>query len=106
MGQTVLQLDQLTQSVRGASEAREERLTALMNAAAGIDPDTATEKTSDTKQRPYLAAEVEESLLGAYPPPRPAADWWGAAVDGYHIDVDRHLPGDWYLLNLGGGVLT
>ena len=38
MGQTVLQLDQLTQSVRGASEAREERLTALLNAAAGIDP--------------------------------------------------------------------
>ena len=32
MAQTVLQLDQLTQSVRGASQAREERLTALINA--------------------------------------------------------------------------
>ena len=68
MGQTVLQLDQLTRSVRGASKAREERLTALMNSAAGIDPDTASKMTSDTQQRPYLAAEVEESLLGAYPP--------------------------------------
>ena len=106
MGQTVLQLDQLTQSVRGASEAREERLTALMNAAAGIDPDTAAEKTSDTKQRPYLAAEVEESLLGAYPPPETPADWVVAAVDGSHIDVDRHLPVACYLLNFGGCVLT
>jgi hypothetical protein len=106
MGQTVLQLDQLTQSVRGASQAREERLTALINAAAGIDPDTAAEKTSDTRQRPYLAAEVDESLLGAYPPPEPPADWVVAAVDGSHIDVDRHLPVACYLLNFGGCVLT
>ena len=97
MGQTVLQLDQLTQSVRGASEAREESLTALLDSASGIDPDTAAQKTSDTKQRPYLAAEVEESLLGAYPPPDPPADWVVAAVDGSHIDVDRHLPVACYL---------
>ena len=106
MGQTVLQLDQLTQSVRGDSQAREERLTALMNAAAGVDPDTAAEKTSDTRQRPYLAAEVSESLLGAYPPADPPADWAVAAVDGSHIDVDRHLPVACYLLNFGGCVLT
>jgi len=106
MGQTVLQLDQLTQSVRGASEARDARLTALINAAAGIDPETATEKTADTRQRPYLAAEVEESLLGTYPPTEPPADWVVAAVDGSHIDVDRHLPVACYLLNFGGCVLT
>jgi len=106
MGQTVLQLDQFTQSVRVASQAREERLTALLNGAAGIDPETAAAKTSDTKQRPYLAAETEESLLGAYPPPEPPADWVVAAVDGSHIDVDRHLPVACYLLNFGGCVLT
>ena len=106
MGQTVLQLDQLTRSVRGASEARDARLTDLINAAAGIDPETATTKTADTRQRPYLAAEVEESLLGAYPPSEPPADWVVAAVDGSHIDVDRHLPVACYLLNFGGCVLT
>jgi len=106
MGQTVLQLDQLTLSVRGASETREERLTALMNAAAGIDPVNAAEMTSDTRQRPYLAAEVEESLLGVYPPPDTPPDWTVAAVDGSHIDVDRHLPVPCYLLNFGGCVLT
>ena len=106
MGQTVLQLDQLSQAVRGASEARDARLTALINAAAGIDPETATEKTADTRQRPYLAAEVEESLLGTYPPTEPPADWVVAAVDGSHIDVDRHLPVACYLLNFGGCVLT
>ena len=106
MGQTVLQLDQLTRSVRGASEARDARLTALINAAAGIDPETATAKTAGTRQRPYLAAEVEESLLGTYPPTEPPADWVVAAVDGSHIDVDRHLPVACYLLNFGGCVLT
>ena len=106
MGQTVLQLDQLTQSARRDSQAREERLTSLLNAASGIDPDTAAQSTSDTKQRPYLAAQVEESLLGVYPPPDPPADWVVAAVDGSHIDVDRHLPVACYLLNFGGCVLT
>ena len=106
MGQTVLQLDRLTQSARQDSEAREERLTALLNAAAGIDLDIAAQKTSDTKQRPYLAAQVEESLLGVYPPPDPPTDWVVAAVDGSHIDVDRHLPVACYLLNFGGCVLT
>ncbi|MDA1127072.1 MAG: DNA double-strand break repair nuclease NurA [Chloroflexi bacterium] len=106
MGQTVLQLDHLTQTARRDSEAREERLTALLNAASGIDPHTAAEKTSDTKRRPYLAAEVEESLLDVYPPPDPPADWVVAGVDGSHIDVDRHLPVACYLLNFGGCVLT
>ncbi|MQG33838.1 MAG: DNA double-strand break repair nuclease NurA [SAR202 cluster bacterium] len=106
MGQTVLQLDQFTQSVRGDSDAREQRLTALLNSAAGIDPDTAAAKTGDTKERPYLAAEVQESLLGAYPPPETPADWVVAGVDGSHIDVDRHLPVACYLLNFGGCVLT
>ena len=106
MGKTVLQLDQLTQSARQDSEAREERLSALVNVASNIDSDTAASKTSDTKQRPYLAAQVEESLLGAYPPPDPPADWVVAAVDGSHIDVDRHLPVACYLLNFGGCVLT
>ncbi|MED5405458.1 MAG: DNA double-strand break repair nuclease NurA [Chloroflexota bacterium] len=106
MGQTVLQLDQLTQSVLGDSQARDERLTALINAASRVDRETATEKTCDTKQRPYLAAEVLESLLGAYPPAEPPNDWAVAAVDGSHIDVDRHLPIACYLLNFGGCVLT
>ena len=106
MGQTVLQLDQLTQSVLGDSQAREERLTALINAASRVDRETATEKTCDTKQRPYLAAEVLESLLGAYPPAEPPNDWAVAAVDGSHIDVDRPLPIACYLLNFGGCVLT
>ena len=106
MGQTVLQLDQLTQSVQGDSQAREERLTALINTAARVDRETAAERTCDTKQRPYLAAEVLESLLGAYPPAEPPNDWAVAAVDGSHIDVDRHLPIACYLLNFGGCVLT
>ena len=92
MGQTVLQLDQLTQSVHGDIQAREERLTALINTAARVDRERAADKTGYTKQRPYLAAEVLESLLGAYPPAEPPNDWAVAAVDGSHIDVDRHLP--------------
>jgi hypothetical protein len=53
-----------------------------------------------------LAAQVTGALLGAYPPTDPPTDWTVAAVDGSHIDVDRHLPVHCYLLNFGGCVLT
>ena len=106
MGRTVLQLDQLTQSAQENSQARNERISALIDAATNVDPRIALDRTSDTGQRPYLAAEVIESLLGAYPPTDPPPDWVVAAVDGSHIDVDRHLPVSCYLLNFGGCVLT
>ena len=106
MGRTVLQLDQLTQSAQENSQARNERISALIDAATNVDPRIAIDRTSDTGQRPYLAAEVIESLLEAYPPTDPPPDWVVAAVDGSHIDVDRHLPVSCYLLNFGGCVLT
>ena len=39
-------------------------------------------------------------------PPRPPSDFCVAAVDGSHIDVDRHLPVKCCLINIGSCVLT
>ena len=102
----VQQLDHLSQSVREAAGAKETRLSSLLEAAAGISNAEAAKRTAGPPERPFLAARVTGALLGAHQPPDPPPAWFVAAVDGSHIDVDRHLPVHCFLLNFGGCVLT
>ena len=105
LGKAVLQLDRGALDLQRTRTARQDRLTALIEQARLVDPPTARGKTA-AASRPYLAAQVEEDLLGSVPPPYPPDDWRAISVDGSHIDVDRHLPISCYLVNLGGCVLT
>ena len=109
LGEVALQLEQVAQRLGRTRDDRELRLNALLDAAVGVDQDAgkaATRSALSVSARPYLAAQVEEALVGCYGPPSPPTDWSVAAVDGSHIDVDRHLPVSCFLINLGGCVLT
>ena len=106
LGRAVLQLDRGALDLQRTRTARQDRLTALIEQARLVDPPTARGNTAAAASRPYLAAQVEEDLLGSVPPPYPPDDWRAISVDGSHIDVDRHLPISCYLVNLGGCVLT
>ena len=106
LGKTILQLDRGALDLQRSRTARRDRLTALIEQARLVDPPTACGKTAAAASRPYLAAQVEEALLGSVPPPYPPDDWRAISVDGSHIDVDRHPPIPCYLVNLGGCVLT
>ncbi len=106
LGEAALQLERGARSLGLARSGRDLRLNALLDAAAAIDLDTAREKTGVGPERPYLAAVIDDGLLGGYDAPPVPADWCVAAVDGSHIDVDRHLPVGCFLVNLGGCVLT
>jgi hypothetical protein len=77
-----------------------------LEAVESVPNDTARARTNGDTGRPFLAAQVTDALLGSYPPGDTPTDWTVAAVDGSHIDVDRHLPVHCYLLNFGGCVLT
>ena len=64
-------------------------------------------RTSAVGRRPYISARTSlEGLLGSHPPPEVPKDWTAVAVDGSHIDVDRHLPLRCFLINLGGCAIT
>ena len=106
MGEIVLQLDELARSARQTALGKDARLISLLERAQAVDPGTAQERTTLSRERPYLAAQTTGPLVGAYPPPDPPGDWSVAAVDGSHIDADRHLPVQCYLINLGSCVLT
>ena len=106
LGEVALQLDQVAQDLGRTQNDRELRLKDLLDSAAQVDPASALEATHAASERPYLAAHTEEALVGGYAIPSAPADWCVAAVDGSHIDVDRHLPVSCFLINLGGCVLT
>jgi hypothetical protein len=106
LGQTILQLDRVSLGLGRRYTDRRARLAALLQNAEGITPAEAEEKTRAAANRPYMAAQVADSLLAAYSPAPPPTDWCAVSVDGSHIDVDRHLPVSCYLVNLGGCVLT
>lgn len=105
LGETARQFDRLAAQARQSAADRDDRLGELLRCAAAVPPEAAA--AIPTAGRPFLAAQPLGPLTGAYPPPpAPSAGWSVAAVDGSHIDVDRHLPAACYLLNLGGCLLT
>jgi len=106
LGKTILQLDRASERFRDTYGDRQIRLAALIRQASTISPDNAQEKTGASGRRPYMAAQVQESLIDVISPGSPPDDWCTISVDGSHIDVDRHLPIQCYLVNLGGCILT
>ena len=101
LGQTILQLDRVTRNLGQGYLDRRSRLIQLLRDAAAVTPAEARRKT-ERFYDPFLAAQVTDTLLGQVAPPPAPTDSLAAAVDGSHIDVDRHLPVPCYLLNLGG----
>ena len=106
LGETVLQLEAVSRRrLRPATNDKSGSIVLLASALA-VDPDTAQTMTRYDPNRHFLAAQVTDTLLGAYPPAELPTDWSVVSVDGSHIDVDRHIPLSCYVVNLGGCVLT
>ena len=105
LGETIVQLDRVSESLGQGHGDRTARLEHLREAASAVSPLEAQRLTS-APGIPFLAAQVMDTLLGNLAPPPPPEDWTALSVDGSHIDVDRHLPVPCYLLNLGGCILT
>jgi len=106
LGDVSLQLESVAQWLKSTREGREGRIQALLRAANGVGPNEANERTRFPTGRYFLVAEVQANLLSSYGPSSPPEDWSVVAVDGSHIDVDRHLPVPCFLINLGGCILT
>ena len=107
LGHTTHQLLSALDGVVSDARSRAQRLDDAIDRALAVPADEAAFRTSAVGRRPYISARTgAEGLLGGLPPPEIPKDWTAVAVDGSHIDVDRHLPLRCHLINLGGCAIT
>ena len=87
--------------------ARERRMDAVVAALRDTDASTLNARVEAAQGLlAFLPAEAVEPPGAAFAPAPPPADFSVVAVDGSHIDVNRHLPLRCALVNIGGCRLT
>ncbi|MSQ11812.1 MAG: DNA double-strand break repair nuclease NurA [Dehalococcoidia bacterium] len=106
LSRTLSQLQAMASRMRGARDDRAARVRTSLDALRSAQPATIIDRAEKAERRfAFLAAEPFEQPSAHHPaPPRPP-DYCALAVDGSHIDVDRHLPARCALINLGGCAL-
>lgn len=67
---------------------------------AAVDPHE-TEARRATGKATWLAARLDGALRGGFAPPPLPSDHVVVAVDGSHVDVDRHAAARCFLINIG-----
>lgn len=105
LNSTAAQIDGMAQALRDRQHAREERVARALAAVRTFDPDVYEARRIDSEQSEYLPG-VTEHPATVYDAPPPPADFRVVAVDGSHVDVDRHMPARCFLINIGVSVLT
>ena len=107
LGLTTRQLLSAMDGVADAVRNHDDRLAQTLERARSVPGDEAAFRTAAVGRHPYISARTgDEGLLRSIPPPDVPADWTAVAVDGSHIDVDRHLPLRCHLINLGSCAIT
>ena len=91
-------------AMRGQWRDRSAALDVAQERLADADPRDVEARREQGKST-WLAARVENGLSGAFPPPPLPPDHVVVAVDGSHIDVDRHAAARCYLINIGVAAL-
>ena len=106
-GLTTHQMLSAMDGVADSAVTRARRLDDATGRALTVPSDEAAFRTAAEGPRPCISVRTgPEGLLGSISPPQVPKNWTAVAVDGSHIDVDRHLPLRCHLINLGGGAVT
>ena len=105
LNRTAAQIDGMAHALRDRQHAREERVARALEAIRTFDPDVYEARRSEGEQAEYLPGVTEHPAAVHDAPPAPG-DFCVAAVDGSHVDVDRHMPARCFLINIGVSVLT
>ena len=94
------QIDAMASRLRGQQQEWAGKVEQAASALASADASRLEEKRR-TSRVTWLVPELVESLNQSVPCPTLPQDYSVVAVDGSHIDVDRHSPARCYLLNMG-----
>ena len=107
LGKTALQIERMTDDLRARQDDKRRRLSRAVRETEAFDASAYEDKRARSANTfNWTAPRVESPPSARYYPPAVPDDFCVAAVDGSHIDVDRHLPARCYLINIGRCVLT
>ena len=104
---TALQIDRMASDLKARQSQRELRLQRSLEAVNSLD----VEKYEQMRQRSsatlaWSVPKIIDEPGARYAPPSVPVDFSVAAVDGSHIEIDRHIPARCFLINIGTSVLT
>ena len=94
------QIEEVASNLNAQEADRASRLEGALNTLSTAQPEALEEKRALSRAT-FLIASLKGSLVGRYPSPALPSDYTVLAVDGSHIDVDRHLAVECYLINIG-----
>ena len=94
------QIEEVASNLNAQEADRASRLERALDTLSTAQPEALEEKR-ELSRATFLIAGLKGSLVGRYPSPALPTDYTALAVDGSHIDVDRHLAVQCYLINIG-----
>lgn len=104
---TAEQIERLASDVRLSGQQASERLERAFQALSQADITQVNHKAELSRGvLDFLAARPVEKLDTTHLAAPLLSDFHVVAVDGSHIDVDRHIPVPCYLINIGCCILT
>jgi hypothetical protein len=103
---TALQIDQMAEQLRSRQDDRQRRLQTAAETAGQLDIDEYDHKRALSQSTLlWNVPKIINDIDVGYAPPALPGDYCVAAVDGSHIDIDRHLPARCFLINIGEVVI-
>ena len=94
------QLEGLAAGLQAQGAGHRERLDRALDTLASADAGAINQKRSQGRMT-WLVPGVPPDIAAHISPAMPPSDYRALAVDGSHIDVDRHLPVRCALVNIG-----
>lgn len=103
---TALQIDDMAVALRNRNEDRFRRLETAVDTVESFDVEAYGKKRALSQSTlTWNVPAVPDSPHASYEPPPVPDDFCVVAVDGSHIDIDRHIPARCYLINIGATVI-
>ena len=107
LGKTAIQIERMAEDMRSRRSDMEARLNRARRHVESFDTGEYEAKRARSSEKlNWTAPRIDEDPSARFDPPAIPDDFCVAAVDGSHIDVDRHLPARCCLVNIGSCVLT
>jgi GNAT superfamily N-acetyltransferase len=107
LNKTAFQVDDMARHLRARTADRMSRLHRARETVEAFEPvEQESKRLRSVATVAWNVPAIDQSPATRHPQPRVPDDFCVVGVDGSHIDVDRNIAAQCYLINIGAAVLT